>query len=80
MIVYTDQLLGKELLSKVKDGVSAIEIAKWAYNIYGTCKDTFTSKGDDALNSLMMMEEGDEFLMTSDQLLQLAHSLIGEFG
>lgn len=73
---YTDADLGQDILLMINQKYSLKEMAEWAHEIRMKLDDRFSEKGDDALMTLMAMDEGPEFELTTQELKELANLLI----
>jgi len=73
---YTDALLAKDILLMIKHNYSVEDIAKWALEIHLKSKDELSSKGKDALMTLIVMDQGPEFYLSQKALESLANSLL----
>ena len=75
---YAKERFAQELLIKISEGKSHLEIARWAYAIY--LDFSMENNLSQALMSLIAMEEGPEFFYTLEELAELARSLLNENG
>ena len=67
-----------DLNSKLLQGSSCSEIAKWAYQLYIEYGLEFEVGLNEPVLKLMAMEEGPEFILTKDELQLLADSFLGK--
>ena len=76
MSTYTAKQLAEDLTAKLDAGLSPLDIAKWAYEVYlARCRDLVDDGTRQALMKLFAMSEGPEFEYTHDELRQMADEL-----
>lgn len=70
--------IGFELLNQLKKGYDTHRIARWAYNYYIDNLRELSEKSQALLENIFFMEEGPEFIISEQELYDLADSLIIE--
>jgi hypothetical protein len=75
-MVYTKKQFGLELKSQILNGKNYREIAKWAFKIYTNHGLEFEDGLDHFVLKLIAMEEGPEFILSTEELKLLVDILI----
>ena len=71
-MVYSALQLKQELLSHLCIGYDPMSIARWAYEIYLDKASNIEPEAEKILMQLIAMEEGDEFVITEEELRKIA--------
>ena len=76
-MIYTHQDFGRELLAEIDKDYDTIRLAKWAFSKYMDPEvKVEDSKVDDAMMTIVAMEEGPEFEYSEAELREFAQKLI----
>jgi len=66
---------GKELAEQVNNKYDITYLANWAYSKYLDHANQLDEETRDAIMTVIAMDEGDEFVLTKEELLKLAFDL-----
>lgn len=73
--MYSRFDFGKDLEEELKKDFDIKKLSKWAYVIYLDKKYSDRQIINSVIFKIMAMEEGDEFLLTKEELLDIAREL-----
>lgn len=73
--MYTKFDFGKELAEQVNKKYDIIYLSNWAHRKYLDHANQLDEETDNAIMAIIAMDEGDEFVLTKEELLKLASDL-----
>ena len=73
---YSDASLANDILLMIKHKYSSEDIARWALEVHLKSKDTLSTRGKEALMTLLVVDQGPEFELTEQAMKDLASSLL----
>jgi hypothetical protein len=75
IFMYKKHEFGKQLAEQVIKKYEATYLANWAHRIYLDHANQLDDETRDAIMTVIAMDEGDEFVLTKEELLKLAADL-----
>lgn len=73
--MYTKFDFGKELVEQVNKKYDITYLSNWAHRKYLDHANQLDEETDNAIMIIIAMDEGDEFVLTKEELLKLAADL-----
>jgi hypothetical protein len=73
--MYTKHEFGKQLAEQVNKKYDVTYLANWAHRQYLDHANRLDNETRDAIMTVIAMDEGDEFVLTKEELLRLAADL-----
>lgn len=73
--MYTKYDFGKELAEQVNKQYDITYLSNWAHRKYLDYANQLDEEADSAIMAVIAMDEGDEFVLTKEELLKLAADL-----
>lgn len=73
--MYTKFDFGKQLEEQVNNGYDITYLSFWAHEKYLDHANQLDKETHDAIMTVIAMDEGDEFILTKEELLKLAFDL-----
>lgn len=73
--MYTKLDFGKELAERVNKNYDITFLSNWAHRKYLNYANQLDEETDKAIMTIITMDEGDEFVLSKEELLKLASDL-----
>jgi len=74
-VTYTSEDFARELLVELQKGYDIVRLSRWAMTTYLKHSNETEPGLDREILKIVAMEEGPEFELSKDELVQLAHRL-----
>mgnify|MGYP005849778621 CR=1 FL=1 len=76
-MTYSSHDFGRDLFDELNRGYDVVRLARWAMATYLKHSSETDPQLDKEIMRIVAMEEGPEFELTEEQLVELAHRLVG---